>query len=423
MKNKFLKYTLGLAITAFTLVSCDDDQNVDQSTLVPTDPTVSVALSFENSTTLIEQNIDYTFTVSLSEPQIVDVKVYLSQTGGDATLGEDYDMPDSVIIPANSNSTTGVISILEDDVIEDLETAVITIGAGVRTANATVNSTTVTFNIANLTTGDLMANLSWAASEIATNSFGEEIEATDLADLRLLVTDAPYTTIIESEDGAGFETLTLGADTPDGEYYVVADFFQASDIVRDLDLTLSIDQIGVINGQSFTFPAALNTGSTCSAVYAILVKVIKSGNTYEIEEVGQTVTATDLSAFVGTWSGTDSFGYETQVITSLDINGQLQITGMGLGWMLDYWGEIVTNQEVLPVTVNVETGEFTIDEAYYLTTTYNGAIQDDYNLSATGTLNPCSGGMSIVYDFIQAGISYTEQDYGPGEFSENITVD
>ncbi|SDE63902.1 hypothetical protein [Cellulophaga baltica] len=423
MKNKFLKYTLGLAITAFTLVSCDDDQNVDQSTLVPTNPTVSVALSFDNTTTLVEQNADYNFTVSLSEPQVVDVKVYLSQTGGDATLGEDYDMPDSVIIPANANSVTGVISILEDDTIEDLETVIITIGAGVRTANANVNATTVTFNIANLTTGDLLANLSWAASELTTDNSGTEIEATDLADMRLLVTDVPYSTIIKEEDGAAFETITLDATTPDGEYYIVADFFAASEIPADLDITISFDQVGVINGETYTFPAALNTGSSCSAVYAILAKITKTGDSYEIEEVGQTVTSIDISAFVGTWSGKDSFGYETQVVTSLDINGQLQITGMGLGWMLDYWEEIVTNQEVLPVTVNVETGEFTIDEAYYLTTTWNGAIQDDYNLSATGTLNPCSGEMSIVYDFIQAGTSFTEQDYGPGEFSENITLD
>ncbi len=182
MKNIYLKNILGLTIALLTLASCNEDDLQNASTMVPTEPTGSVSLDFSNPTTLIEGDESFDFTVSLSETQIVDVKVFLSQTGGTATEGEDFTMPGSILIPANTLSATGTITILSDELAEGPETAIITIGSGNQTANASFTSTTVTFNILNLASGDLAAGLSWEASEPVFDSSGNEIDPTDLAD-------------------------------------------------------------------------------------------------------------------------------------------------------------------------------------------------------------------------------------------------
>ena len=422
MKNKYLKNILGLTIALLTLAGCDEDDIQNASTMGPTDPTGSVSLDFSNPTTLLEGNENFDFTVSLSETQIVDVKVYLSQTGGTATEGEDFTFPSSILIPANTLSATGTISILEDELAEDAETVVITIGSGNKTANAAFTSTTVTINILNLISGDLAASLAWEASEPVFDSSGNEISPTDIADLRFLLTDVPYTTIVDAADGGSFETLVISESTPDGEYYLVADFFAADeDVSTDLDLEVELSQLGINDGKTYNFPAALNTDLTCSASFAILLKLTKTGGVYVVEEIGQTVTQVVLADFVGTWTGTDVFGYDTQVVTSLDGSGQLQITGLGFEWMLESWGEIITNSVSLPMIVDLETGKFTVDEAYFLSTTFLGAVQPDYNLSATGSLNPCTGGMSVVYDFIQGGTSCTAAGI-EDVFSEDILL-
>lgn len=165
MKNIYLKNILGLTIALLTLASCNEDDLQNASTMVPTEPTGSVSLDFSNPTTIIEGDENFDFTVSLSETQIVDVKVFLSQTGGTATEGEDFTMPGSILIPANTLSATGTITILSDDLAEGPETAIITIGSGNQTANASFTSTTVTFNILNLASGDLAVGMSWEVSE------------------------------------------------------------------------------------------------------------------------------------------------------------------------------------------------------------------------------------------------------------------
>ncbi|WP_297706779.1 Calx-beta domain-containing protein [uncultured Eudoraea sp.] len=298
MKNIYLKNILGLTIALLTLASCNEDDLQNASTMVPTEPTGSVSLGFSNPTTIIEGDETFDFTVSLSETQIVDVKVFLSQTGGTATEGEDFTMPGSILIPANTLSATGTITILSDELAEGPETAIITIGSGNQTANASFTSTTVTFNILNLASGDLATGLSWEASEPVFDESGNEIDPTDLADLRFLLTDVPYTTIIDGADGGAFETLVITEDTPDGEYYLVADFFAAADFSRDLDLTVTLAQAGVSEEETYFFPAALNTDLTCAASNVILVKLTKTGSTYDVEYVGES------SAFTQDISGT-----------------------------------------------------------------------------------------------------------------------
>ena len=253
---------------------------------------------------------------------------------------------------------------------------------------------------------NLMIDMTWAASSTVTDNYGNEIGATDLANMRLLITNVPYTGILTLEDGAGFESLAFLGTYPDGEYYIVADFFAANDISINLDFELTFNQVGVINGETHSFPAAVNTTDACVNLHYILAKITKNGQDYTIEKVGEKSTM-DLANYVGTWSGEDMWG-DTEVTTTLNADGILEITGIGVTFMIDGWGELILEQEILLMDVDKTTGSFTIEEQYYMKTEYDGAVQDLYYLSGTGTIDPCTNTMDLVYDFVQAGTSYTD---------------
>ena len=137
-----------------------------------------------------------------------------------------------------------------------------------------------------------------------------------------------------------------------------------------------------------------------------MVKIVKTGNSYTITEVGENSNASYLSNFVGVWSGSDMWG-PTQIETSL-VDGVLQITGVGVKFMEDGWGEEILDMQTLPLNVNICTGEFSISESYYMETLYGGAVQDKYYLSGTGTLDLDTLTMDLQYDFVQGGTSYVD---------------
>ena len=133
----------------------------------------------------------------------------------------------------------------------------------------------------------------------------------------------------------------------------------------------------------------------------------------------------DINDFVGTYTGDTEGGWgPTQVVTSLDQNNHLQITGIGVSFLTGYWGEEITSMATLPVNVDLETGDFTISQSAYITTLYNGDPQPTYYLTATGNLNACSGRMYLYYDFIQEGVgSYVEYFGDQDSFTEIISVE
>ena len=51
----------------------------------------------------------------------------------------------------------------------------------------------------------------------------------------------------------------------------------------------------------------------------------------------------DLNDLVGTWTGNDSEGNPTQVVTSVD-GTDFIINGLNVGWMTGYWGEVIIDQ-------------------------------------------------------------------------------
>lgn len=128
----------------------------------------------------------------------------------------------------------------------------------------------------------------------------------------------------------------------------------------------------------------------------------------------------DINDFVGTWSGTDSWGYPTEVVTTL-VNGQLVINGIGFGWFQDWWGEVIITNTPLVMNVDPVTATFTIAEQPYLTSTYNGAPQPAYGLSGSGSFEVCSKGMTINYVYHQSGGTFDGSSWG-ASFKEVIFV-
>ena len=429
MKNILIKISFSI-LTFLLMFSCSEkDDYTGDSVLSVSSPTLAVSLGFPNAQTLIEQEISYDFTVTISEIQAVDVVVYLEQTEGTATVNEDFSMPQSVKIERGALSASGKITIHEDEIMEDTETVTIQIGAGNEANLSGVSGQTVSFEIANLTEGDLVVGMSWAASSSVTDNYGNEIAAYDLANLRLLLADFPFTRIYDKANGTANETYILSEAAPDITYSFIADVHAAmSEIPVDLDITLTFDQVGVINGQTHSFSTALNTTESCPTVNYVMATVTKSGNSYSIAEVGKK-NSIDLNDVVGTWSGQaswfDIFGYTSEVITSMDVNGDLLINGLAFQWFKGWWDEVIISNTPVKITFNDGcTDDFIIEEQPYIVSTWNGSPQPAYNLSGSGTLEKTATGFRmIVFPILHQSSSMIDGNNWGVQFVEVLTLD
>ncbi|MFC0877359.1 Calx-beta domain-containing protein [Saccharicrinis sp. FJH2] len=370
--NKLLYLVTLLVVFGLLVVSCNKEDNTGYSTLKVKSPTITITPGFTSPVVLVENDEKYEFTVTLSEPQIVDVHLAVAQVDGTASA-DDYELTGTVVIPAGSTSGKGNIKILSDAVIEDDETLTIQIGDE-ETANASLTPLTVEFTIKNLTVDDLTIGLSWAAATPTTDDTGTEIDPTALADMRLLITNNPYTEIIDGADGGSFETFVMPGTMDDGEYLIVADFYDAmASPVRDLNLEVSFAQLGVIDEYAFDFPAAINTGYICDLNYFILAKVVKAGNSYTIEKLGEKPARTP-------WFGTDTeFGYPSEIETIESCDGMLMY-GINAGWMYDFWGEEIIDEGNVIYTID-ENDSVHIESQYIFTTLYDG---DEYPYTVSG---------------------------------------
>jgi len=136
-----------------------------------------------------------------------------------------------------------------------------------------------------------------------------------------------------------------------------------------------------------------------------VVETTMGGKVSEPDTIDVSLSAfcplTDLNDLVGTWTGTDSEGNATQVVTS--VNGSdFIIDGLNVGWMTGYWGEVITEQIPLVMIMN-EDGSLEIELQYYMSTTWNGDPQPTYSIAATGFWDNCLKTMTIDYDLYQGG--------------------
>jgi len=213
---------------------------------------------------------------------------------------------------------------------------------------------------------------------------------------------------------------------------------QNSDIVIPISpapsTTISPDMY-TLSASSITIPAGQSSGSitlttiTDNMPIDTWLDLVINLGTANDAPTGTTLTYkmkrikycyTDITALVGNWSGTDSWGYASHVVTTL-VNGELIINGIGFGWFQDWWGEVIVTNTPLVMTVNAVTGSFTIAEQPYLTSTWNGAPQPAYGLSGSGKIDACTKTMTLDYIFHQDGGTFNGSAWGPA-FKEVITL-
>jgi len=392
MKNRIIKLTLMMSFFGLFIACVNTDDFTGDSTWNVSSPSLSVSLDFANSQTLVEAETTYGFTVTLSEPQLVDVSVTLTQTGGTATEGDDFSFPHTVRIPAGSTSASDVIAIHADDLIEETETATIRIASGTESNVSAINEQVVSFSILNLTSGDLAVGLEWAATGYDFGS-GSAIDAYDLADLRLLVSTAPNNTdLIGGADGGSAESWTMSSATPDGDYYVVADFYTAVEESFDIDLTLTFDQVGIINHQVHTFGGALNGNNQCSSVFYVLAKITKSGETYSFEEIGSNSPVT-AAPFIGTATVTvDDWADYAPGVDTVEIEAGANDQEF---WIRSYSNPYIYNPGTayMVVTIDPLTANVTVQS----NENFDYGVPID--ITGTGSVNACAASIETTISF------------------------
>ena len=405
MKKIKLYFLIAAGVLLVGLTGCKRDTFTDDSSLTPTNPTISVDLP-AGVTSLVEADVSYTFDLTLSEAQIVDVVVYVSQVAGTATVGTDFTIENSAkaTFPAYSTKASVTIAIKADDIAEDAETFTLQIGDE-RTANATFAPVTVDFELLNLEDGDLNVGLSWATDALTSVSI--DLAPTDAVDLRFLIFHAD--TLYGTADGSGFESYIIPAGAPDGEYLLATDIYStvnAGDFNNNitLDLNLEYNQAGKINGSQQAFPAVMTNEFSCDLFRTNLATVTKSGTAYDIQKA-ISYTKPDDGVFAGTWDGTDAVNYPSEVESQLD-GATLTITGLGFGWMLDFWGETVLENNFVNMNVNWCEGKLSIPEQDYIVTLYNG-VEYPYTIVGSGEFDNSgpTPGFIVRYDMIQEGFS------------------
>ncbi len=131
-KYKNILFSGLLASVIVVTTSCnlsEQESYTGAATVSASSPTVTINADDFQNIPGVEKDETYTYTVTLSEPQIADVKIAVFQSGGTATEGEDFDLGEHTLtIAAYATSTTGSITTYADVEPEDSETLQITIG-------------------------------------------------------------------------------------------------------------------------------------------------------------------------------------------------------------------------------------------------------------------------------------------------------
>ncbi len=308
MKNIIIKIFTGLLVLVF-LNACSEDDNTGFSTVKPNNITVTTDVP-GSIPALVERDSAFTYTITLSAPQTVDVQVAISQIDGTAVDGEDFVIPHLVTIKSGDTSVSFDIEVLDDDLIEDTETFTLEIGAN--TANASLTPVTVKFTIENATGDGLNVDLSWSSRYDLFDEEDGRFDVYDFADLRLLITDASGA-ILKIADGASAESLTLPGTYADGTYFIKADVYVINNLgdlesnAVELDLAAHATQKGVLD-QSYSFPAIMNSSlGDCPGYTATLLEIVKVGENYTISNAED--VSIGLCIFVGAYD-CDEPGYK-----------------------------------------------------------------------------------------------------------------
>ncbi|WP_142783904.1 hypothetical protein [Changchengzhania lutea] len=362
---KKMKYILSSTILTLFLFGCDVQEAKQDSSPIGSTEGYSIpsfTLTSEGSTNEGDETV-YTYTVTLDKPITKNVNLAFEILDGTtATEHEDFDFV-SGTLRAYETTTTLQIIIYNDDEVEDTEILNVTVVPGPDLETAYIlNPISVypelSITIDNFTSGDLNIGMEWDADN------GSGASPTELADLILLITDAvsPYTTVIGSADGGSFETYTMTSDTPDGDYFVIADVYALDDSDFDMDITVTFDQGGVVQGAAIEFPAAMNSRILCDE-YVVLAKVTKSGETYSWTSENATLTNEPANDSAAPYIGTSTVLLDAWADYANGASVEIEAgTSANEFWIRNYTNPAITNTDTayLIVTIDDVCGNVTV---------------------------------------------------------------
>ena len=151
------------------ITGCKPDEHKDFSTLVKNTAS-TVEITGVPAAMVVNESVDdvvATITVSLSEPQIVDVHVPITQIGGDAEDGADFELSTTdLVFPAyTTGPQTFTLTILDDDIVEADETLQLQIGNEL-TSNVNITPAVMDVKITNATDLEFDMSFSWGRSYV-----------------------------------------------------------------------------------------------------------------------------------------------------------------------------------------------------------------------------------------------------------------
>ena len=242
MNNKFLRF-LGVAAILSLSVSCDKEEDVDSIVQVhKPNMTISVA----SVTNAVEGDI-VPFTLTFDEPVGRDFNLYIMRSNGstasdlDSSVSELY--PNTayqqvVAIPAGTTTFIGGIEIELDDLKEDTEQLLLTIG-DTRTYDVNFTPVDITINIENVVSEELKLDFHFNRTFSGSNGFSSslceiesELSATNY-DIDFIVYDSMGNDlgVVDAQTANCEESLTMNInDYADGIYDIKAYLYTNADL-------------------------------------------------------------------------------------------------------------------------------------------------------------------------------------------------
>ena len=136
----------------------------------------------------------------------------------------------------------------------------------------------------------------------------------------------------------------------------------------------------------------------------------------------------DVADISGMSPGTDvnldglGFAYDSEIVVSGSPDS-FQLSGVGIGWMTDFWGEVVITEYPVEFEIVEDNAFVTIFEIPlqpYLETTYNGAAQPQYQIFGSAILTKCEKSLVIEYEYDQDGFNPGAWTHDNGYMTDEV---
>jgi len=207
-------------------------------------------------------------------------------------------------------------------------------------------------------------------------------------------------------------------------------------IVADPSSTMT-SSMYTLSATSIVIPAGLNSGSVSLTALAAempedevlnLVLNMDAGGAeagtgaqlnYALKRI-KFCPLDDLNTMAGKYGGTDDWGLTVSVVATVD-GDKFMLQGLNHTWIQDMWGEGVTDEVPVEVTMNPN-GTLEIAEQYIFTTDWEGAPYEYSILDGTGIWDNCKKTLIITYDILNTTDGYKLSDYGYAPITETLSM-